>query len=710
MNQISDPPNNYRFGLDFNYAVWTAETRITLCNVPWNNDYRDIVKFDSRESLDKYIDEAAVGGIRIDNAKYARANVPVRVNVPYNVALRHNYLRATNPPQPIQGGDVTRSFYYFITDVRYIAPNTTELVVQLDVWQTYGYDVTFGNCYIERGHIGIANENQMNNYGRDYLTVPEGLDVGSEYKMLNIRRASVMETIGVNRFSVLVASTVDLLADPGTVDDPKIVAASGDQFSGLPSGAAYYVFQNSGSLAQFLTSIRETPWVGQGIISITVIPNINRYYPDFTFLGDGIPTPAPVAAPGKPIHTMFAQWREHVRRQIPSRYRHLSKLLTHPYMTIEMTTWSGTPISLKPESWYDDDATIDERVNLIPPAQRMLFMPRKYNGGPGLGVVGGDDGGEYLDFATFIQAFPTVALVNNMSSMYLASNAHMVAFQHRSADWTQQRALGANQTSYDQASSAMNMADSMALTARNLDIGQTGVTNRTIQAQSMVNAVGGVGRGGVSGGIGGPAGMAIGAGAGMVGGMADMVNASIQQGANTESLSMRDAANIRNIQDQLGNAGFIRDTNKSLADWAARGDYANTIAGINAKVQDSQFVQPTTSGQVGGDTMNLVNGDMELSVRWKFIDNAALAVVGEYWLRYGYAVRRFKKLPSSLQVMSKFTYWKLTETYISAAGIPESMKQAIRGLFEKGVTVWTNPDDIGNIDIADNMPLEGITL
>jgi len=37
-------------------------------------------------------------------------------------------------------------------------------------------------------------------------------------------------------------------------------------------------------------------------------------------------------------------------------------------------------------------------------------------------------------------------------------------------------------------------------------------------------------------------------------------------------------------------------------------------------------------------------------------------------------------------------------------------KQAIRGIFEKGVTVWANPADIGTIDIGDNAPLEGVIL
>jgi hypothetical protein len=60
-------------------------------------------------------------------------------------------------------------------------------------------------------------------------------------------------------------------------------------------------------------------------------------------------------------------------------------------------------------------------------------------------------------------------------------------------------------------------------------------------------------------------------------------------------------------------------------------------------------------------------------------------------------------------VMTKFTYWKMTEAYISSSMVPEGHKQVLRGIMEKGFTVWANPADIGEIDIADNAPLAGVS-
>jgi hypothetical protein len=155
----------------------------------------------------------------------------------------------------------------------------------------------------------------------------------------------------------------------------------------------------------------------------------------------------------------------------------------------------------------------------------------------------------------------------------------------------------------------------------------------------------------------------------------------------------------------------MRDSNRGLADWAARGDYANARASMDAKIQDAQMIPHGMSGQFGGETFNLVNDEMRLTLRVKMVDQAAIAVTGEYWMRFGYPVRRTVRIPNDLRVMSHFSYWRVTEVYLKTAGMPEGFRQALRGIMEKGVTVWTNPEDItGMIDPAVNKPLPGIVL
>ena len=57
--------------------------------------------------------------------------------------------------------------------------------------------------------------------------------------------------------------------------------------------------------------------------------------------------------------------------------------------------------------------------------------------------------------------------------------------------------------------------------------------------------------------------------------------------------------------------------------------------------------------------------------------------------------------------MQNFTYWKLAETnLLPESNCPQNYRNTIRGIFEKGVTVWRNPDDINNLDIGSN-PIVG---
>lgn len=726
MPTITDPANdNYDFGQAFNYAVWPKDTRVSLVNVPWNNDYRDIVSFPTPTgvTLDQYIDSIENAGIVIDQMSYVKPMEAVRIPTAFNKVNKYNYLRATNPLQPISGGDVVKNYYYFITGVTYLAPNTTEITLQLDVWQTFGSSITFGNCYIERGHIGIANENAFDNYGRDYLTVPEGLDTGSEYQVIAKRNERIIETnysVDADVATILAVSAVDLNEDPGDATAPILKSAKGSSFQNISSGATMYVWESHFVFGAFLEIYQDKPWVTQGILSITMIPNIKRYYPDFVFsntFSEENPSGSDLAPSGIPLspkYSMFDDWRtsEEIWNHIPAKYWHLKKFLTSPYMFIEMTTFTGNPVLIKPEIWTDNDATIIERAALVPPNQRVTFHPYRYNAHPDAGVDdkvpggafqwGGDDNGDFLDIGTAIANFPTLPIVNNGAIGYLASNVNTLAYQGQAADWSQTKALRGNQVSYDQASSGITNASAQTGIGVGADAAQTDLRNLTQTQQGMLSAGAGIVSGAVSNGVAGAAG---GAGSALAGG----INNAIAVNAANQSFGIRAGAAYDSNAANRQNATFIRDTNKDLGDFAAKGDYENQIAGIQAKVRDANLIQPNVSGQFGGEMMNLINHTAVLSLRFKMIDLASIISIGDYWLRYGYAVQRFATI-TTLRVMEKFSYWKVKELYITSGQLPENFKQSIRGIFEKGVTVWHDPNYIGNTDLGDNAPMEDITL
>lgn len=731
---IDGPPNTYPAGLEFDYSVWTPGTVVDILNVRWDNAYRDVVSFDSKEAINAYINSQPK--LTINYLSYAKPGEDIYVNVPFNAISRYNYIRASNPLMPIDG-DLQKDYYYFIIECEYISPNNTRLRLQLDIWTTYFLDLEIGNCYVERGHIGIANENGFSNYGRNYLSIAEGLDIGAEYRTIArksevlIKNALVASDESIDG-DIIVVSTIDLASDPGTVTNPKMVTAKGSQINGMPSGADFYIFTSQFTFAAFMSEYADKPWVTQGVISVSYMPSVSRYQ-----IG---PPPVDGAKAVQlftmPImHDMFTNWRnsQEFLSAIPERYRHLKKFFTYPYMVIEMTTWTGNPIILKPESWNNADAEVMERVTYLPPNQRVEFIPRGYNAVTGAPVDNlfdisdsrlaeiaatspelanlirdaGDDSGDYLNMAVSVAHFPSLPIVNNMAINYLASNANQIPFQFRSADWSQQRTLAAAQAQYDVATGGIRAATDITNLGIAGNIGQTANQNRTLAAQAAVNAtaqaVSGIGNALTPGGFGGAA---I---SGLASGIATGVNAGIQTQANDESLSISNNQASQINARQNAQTGLSRDVNNSLARFSANGDYANTIAGINAKIQDAQLIQPSVGGQFGGESVNIASNKLEMSIRWKLIDEANMRKIGDIWLRYGYAIQNFISVPKNLKVMTKFSYWKMQETYIQSANVPEGHKQTIRGILEKGVTVWSNPNEIGSIDLADNAPLGGIS-
>jgi len=726
---VTQPPFGtaieHHAGQEFNYAVWNADTKVSFHNVPWNSDYRDLWFPNTQAEFDNYL--TAHQGPTWENMTLCPVNKPIRVGLPFNLCYKYNYLRVYNPAEPTGHGDEPRVFYYFIKDVNFLAPDTTEISVQLDVWATFSRFLTFGNCYIERGHIGVANEDTFEDHGREYLTVPEGLDVGNEYVTQFANEYTIADK---DTACVLVAATTNLLADPGTQEKPTMYTAHGSEFEGLPNGMDLYLFENVTKFRAAMTYFATYPWVAQGIVSITMVP---VDYNGIKTAGTGVSEVelaggssgimalqlwGDIDVPGTTIVT--PTFRNHFT--LPARYTHLLKFKTYPYSVIEMTTYEGTPLLLKPECIATD--TLQSRLvqHIAPPSARIIVYPLKYNGkkyandteawadmDTSKEVI--NDRSEFLDMTTGIFDLPMFSIVNNSYLNYMASNAHRIAYSYQNAEWTQARAQAGVALGYNQATNSMDTQIQQAMNQVQSGYSQTDAANRNRMAQAafkgMANMGVDIGNGAANGGM---AGAVTGAAFGLGNMGFDLASAGMDNATQLAITSAQMNALQGNALLSRGNAGYQRDTNQAYGSFAAKGDYANEIAGINARVQDARLLQPTTAGQSGGSAFNIAMFKWGVFWKYKMLQPAVMAAIGEFWLRYGYAINRFGRMPANFRVMEKFTYWKLRESYITSASMPEQYKQTIRGIFEKGVTVWTNAADMGYIDIADNAPLTGVTL
>lgn len=702
----------------FDYSVWTPNTTIQLCNVPWDSSYRDIVKFADANTRDDYFASITQSSINLSGCVYLRYGRGVRVNVSFSQCNQCNYLVVKNPIQPVPGYDgfprVPDTFYYFVSDITYIAPNTTELMVQLDVWQTYYQRISFGMCYIERGHIGIANENATPENASRYLIEPEGLEIGAEY---DVNNQAVHNLCNVSPY-VIVMTTATFLADPGTLDKPNLETSQGGYIQGCPNGCEVWAL-DSPNFKNLMEKVKKYPWVSQCISMMTIVPrefcNVSDektyLFNSSTMYGYAVKQEPNTAGKLWTINNALSLF------SLPARYAKLWKMYTAPYTYLELTAYEGSQLMLRPECMrlFNGAYRIGNYSVCNPPFIKAAILPAKYNTD-----VADDlsldfnyytpddkkhavsyDYGEFLDMALMLQDWPQCALVNNSYMLYMASNAHTLQYSRESADWSQQKALNAAQLSYDQSSAGTQNMLANTGVGINAAWAQQAISNEGTYWNAGVNAVTGIAGALGTGNAAAVGGAAAGALVGAANAMKTVELANRSTGVST-SATQETAGNNARL------ANYNRDTNYDYASWAARGDYAMAIGAIQAKVDDAKLMQPATIGQAGGNLFNITLGFMTLNLKFKVMKKHFITQIGEYWLRYGYAINRFIDLANQpLLNMSNFSYWKMQSCSIFG-NMPQVHRDAIRGIFESGTTVWADPNKVNRIDVADNDPVKGV--
>lgn len=697
--------------------TWPVGTEVTLMQVPWDANYRDIVIWDDVQQRNAYLDAQALSGTgwRSKRFSYCRPNEPISVPVPYSAAYKYNYVVVQNPMQPVDGEEQPLKLCYFILSTDYVAPGTTQLTLQLDVIQTYQFGVCLGNMFVERGHMGVSNavfkngvHNLQGQYLRKYLNVPEGLDIGDSYVMANHEWYPLTDASTYDIGKIIIISSADLAADPGTIDNPNLNVADGQNADGIPSGCNVYSMTLS-TFKAVLNAMKEKSWVAQCIQSVSTFParllsagtDVQLFGNSgitMQFLGETDTLELPLKT-----YATTGNIYQQLSNGVPDGYHDLYKAYTYPYSVIELTAYNGNSVFVKPELVYGNTLALTvigcavapfARIGVFPTNYGQAFeggQPVNYNQYTWHGFDGSDHtgvipSGDFLDSCLWLADFPQFSIVNSNYITYLASTAHTRAYQYESAGWQNAKSNAASDLAYTQAMNQTALNE-----ANRYDQGPIG-------APQIANY----------------AGQAMGA---IEGGLNRLTG---QPAVSSNEVTLAGAANYL-AQRQTGNLAFnatqdlsrqVAGQNLDYAKYAARGDYANQIAAINATVQDAALQAPSTVGQMGGQGFMWKNGLVGFAVNYKTAGGAAMRTVCDFWARYGYKIQRFYNFGnakmSALKVMNHFSYWRVSETYITCAKANEAEKDAIRGVLEKGVTVWGNPSEIGNISPVVNAPLYNI--
>lgn len=126
---------------------FTPNGKIYIGNVPFDNSYRHTMTFASREAQYAYF--SSVCNQALDNTSYTYVRMNNSIRVPFNAErlYTYDYVMYQNSNYG------SKWFYAFIVAVNYVNENMTELVLELDVMQTWYFDYQLELGFVEREHV-----------------------------------------------------------------------------------------------------------------------------------------------------------------------------------------------------------------------------------------------------------------------------------------------------------------------------------------------------------------------------------------------------------------------------------------------------------------------------------------------------------------------------------------------------------------------------
>lgn len=176
-------------------------------------------------------------------------------------------------------------------------------------------------------------------------------------------------------------------------------------------------------------------------------------------------------------------------------------------------------------------------------------------------------------------------------------------------------------------------------------------------------------------------------------------NSTNRTNAGNTAATMRGNANrSKTVGD--ANATYTRGT---LVD-NAKETLENSRDGVRYAMADAGNGPARVIAAYTGDPTADYMRTRGVQMKVRTMPNAEVRQVGDWFARYGYALEQVWDVSESgLCPMNHFCYWKCRDIWID--DLRSSNNTAItlmQTMFERGITIWKNPDEVGKVSVYDN--------
>lgn len=359
-------------------------------NVPLDNTYKNTLYFASKTAQNVYFHGDSTQGIlkyTLASQSYQRVvKGSMRIAVKADSLYDCNYLAFQNTSFG------QKWFYAFITSVEYVNNETSEITFEIDVMQTYMFDVEVKDCFVEREHsvTDIAGDNIQS----------EPIDFG------DLICSEIIKTDWFSYYYAVIAS-----AEPE--HQPSLLPPGG-LYGGLFSGIEYIAKEVDSpeeiiALTAFLDNLAEDN-KQDAVVSIFMMPR--EFFPEGVDEETGRKYVAPT-----PVRKFFDVNKNNTLGNYTPRNK---KLLTYPYNY--MAVDCGNNGAIYRYEWFGDNLNCEFRLECsLSCNPEIALVPVRYNGT--------DSNKANITEKLVMNGFPQIAWTIDSYKAWLAQNSVSTAIE-----------------------------------------------------------------------------------------------------------------------------------------------------------------------------------------------------------------------------------------------------------------------------------------
>jgi hypothetical protein len=459
-----------------------------LSGIPFNSDHQHTRWFSSiNEQLNWFLNRNTVYVKSEYNFQRIEGHSFIALNESIDDLWNVNYLMFQNSKYN------NKWFYAFVTKLEYVQHKTTHVHFQIDVLQTWMFEMNFKPSYVVREHCKLWNTD-----GTPIInTIDEGLNYGTEYDIVSVENVRAYDDLF---FLVIVSKSA--------MESNNAITAS---LNGIPQPLNYYVHPfrlngtspvclttgdfgqtvNASNIFDILTGIMTQDKTVGDIVSLYVTEyfGYNAPYDGTNITFDGNKFKAVTIGSITTIKVVSLPQYEPITKTFTNKYSgynlsYQSKLNMHPYTVLTLDDFKGNRVDLKNEYINGNDIVVTIKGSLGT-SNRVTYSIDNYlqdSNGVYSSITG-------LEHAVINNNPNDIPILNDMLAAFLQGNRNSIANQKATINFNGmmgmlQSAVGAGSSFVGGMASGNSAAAALGVT-QNVIQGIQTAGNSVLQLQAI---------------------------------------------------------------------------------------------------------------------------------------------------------------------------------------------------------------------------------